>query len=147
MTENTNFSDSSSLVSYFWSNKDNYMEQIKESFKRFANDEIINQMFNDKTSCSYIPDRLCEVVIQQLTNVQQKNIEQLNKRLSLIELCLGSNNMELIELTGSKIQKELKRNQNNQNIQNMKNELFSALFHPNDLVTKKYKYMISQLKI
>lgn len=80
-----------------------FLASLKKSVSVVGSDNYVQQMFEDKLSASYIPDRICELVIGVLKDDREKNLQKLTTRLNAIEICLGKDRCDEVEKVGTKL--------------------------------------------
>ena len=68
-----------------------------------GNDEYMRQMFDDKLSVLYVPDRVCEIVRSILNDEREKYISVVFSKLNAIELCFGEKRSQRLEEVGMQL--------------------------------------------
>ena len=68
-----------------------------------GNDEYMRQMFDDKLTVLYVPDRVCEIVRSILHDEREKYISELFTKLNAIELCFGGARSQRLEEVGAQL--------------------------------------------
>jgi len=95
-------SSKSIMIPIFEKRKDGFISSLKKILESVAGDKLINQMFEDRASVYYVPERICEIVNVFLNSDREKTIEQLIFRISMVEACFGDR-IKLIERIGFSI--------------------------------------------
>ena len=63
----------------------------------------MRQMFDDKLTVLYVPDRVCEIVRSILHDEREKYISELFTKLNAIELCFGGTRSQRLEEVGTQL--------------------------------------------
>ena len=99
------FDESMSLMleELFQEQKDSFINSLERSISVVGSDQFLNQLFKDKRSTSYIPDRICDIIQQCLHDDREDYISQIFSKLRAIETCFGPKLSYEIEEIGSKL--------------------------------------------
>ena len=116
------------ILSVFLRRKQSFMESLQKILLSTSNDRFIKQMFEDKNSAMFVPDRVCELIERYLTDDREKYIQELYGRIRSIEACFGPKKEREIESIGTQILEEIDtakitQNKNNEKIRNLRQSL------------------------
>ena len=97
------FREDNRIVSFFARRKASFIESLKHVLASVISDGFIKQMFEDKSSAMYIPDRVVELIRRYLNDDREECLHELYRTVAAIEAYFGPETArELIE-TGEKI--------------------------------------------
>ena len=83
--------------------KDQLLASLENVFSKITTDLFIHQMFHDKTSAVFIPDRICEVCRLILKDDRENFISNLLSRVKAFEACFGAERAREIEGIGARL--------------------------------------------
>ena len=83
--------------------KDQLLSSLENVFSKITTDLFIHQMFHDKTSAVFIPDRICEVCRLILKDDRENFISNLLNRVKAFEACFGAERAREIEGIGARL--------------------------------------------
>ena len=92
-----------SLSEFFKERQDSFVESLEKAVSFVANDEYIKQMFENKLSTQFIPDRICEVVYKVINEEREKYIVTLIDKLNFLKICFGEEAFKKIQDVGMKL--------------------------------------------
>lgn len=91
-----------SLESIFNARRVNFLDTLHKILASCGSDRFVKQMFDDKASAMYIPDRICELVRIHLNDEREAYIETLQMQLRSLEACVGPSRLKKLEAIGDK---------------------------------------------
>lgn len=91
------------LDSLFQERQESFLASLRSVITAMGNDEYMRQMFDDKLSVLYVPDRVCEIVRSILNDEREKYISVVFSKLNAIELCFGEKRSQRLEEVGMQL--------------------------------------------
>lgn len=91
------------LTDVFAQRKDSFLDSLQHILKGIGGDLFISQMFNDKSSNIYVPDRICEIITKYLESDREDYILSLEKKIQSFEACFGQKRVKKFEEIGNKL--------------------------------------------
>ena len=113
-----------SLSAIFAQRRDSFLESLQHILSAAGSDIFIRQMFDDRSSAVFVPDRICEIVQHCILDDREKYLEEISSRLRAIEACFGQTRIKKFEEIGNSIL-EMRKNQNG--YENERNKLINSL--------------------
>ncbi|OHT06042.1 hypothetical protein TRFO_05683 [Tritrichomonas foetus] len=92
-----------SLNSIFSEREEGFLHSLQQALSAATTDKYIRQMFDDKLSANYVPDRICELIKFFLNDERELFVEELLRRLKALEACLGSERIKQLEEIGQRL--------------------------------------------
>ena len=133
-------SGTETIKSVFERRKQSFFDSLERIVSNSGGDKIINQMFHDKTSTYYIPDRICELIDKYLKDDREEYISDLYRRMRCYEACFGESKRLQIEDIGGKILKEIdKGGHDKEKIRFLRSKLPLIESGPNTIMVRKDK--------
>lgn len=94
---------STDIASVFMRRKETFINSLEKVLTASSKDAFIHQMFRDKHSAMYVPDRVCELIERYLTDDREALINDLYRRIRSLEACFGTSNIKRLEEIGDEI--------------------------------------------
>lgn len=122
---------SSSLSDIYEQRKDSFLDSLQNILKSIGSDLFIKQMLDDKSSEVYVPDRICEIIQNNLNSDREKYINQLEKRLRAFEACFGKERVKKFEEIGYNIldHSEKMKRMKNFNLNDKENQTYIRMIN------------------
>lgn len=135
------------LQALFDQRKKWFIHALSSAIENISTDDFVNQMFEDSSSSAYVPDRICEIILQSISDDREAYISQLLNYLS--ENCnfyeieeiqrVGS---QLLNLSTKQIQIELSHRQKIKELSNNNTNLKKQMAKTNK---KQTEFIIAKL--
>lgn len=107
---------SNTLEELFLQRKKSFLDSLERSIKVICSDQQLSRLFKEKSSSSYVPDRICSIIENCLRDDREDFINESFSKIHNIEACFGSKTLEEIEKLGKKILNMPALSQNNEKI-------------------------------
>lgn len=95
--------DAPPLLEVFEERERAFLASLEQATTVVASDEYIKQMFRDKVSVMYTPQRVCEIIKEVIVDDREQFITTLLTKLSNIEICLGREHMNDLAVIGEEL--------------------------------------------
>lgn len=93
----------SPLLLGFEKRREIFFASLERAVAEVGSDEYAYQMFHDKLSVTYVPDRICEVIRNVVSDAREKHLTTVLERLSAIEMCLGEEKSTRLQEIGKEL--------------------------------------------
>jgi hypothetical protein len=80
-----------------------FLSSLEHAMAAAGNDEYIRQMFEHKQSVAFVPDRVCEIILEILKNKREQFMQQLIQRIGAYEACFGADRAHELEDIGTRL--------------------------------------------
>jgi hypothetical protein len=97
------FSEESGLVRLFKKRQKSFLSSLQHVLAAAGSDEYVRQMFEHGQSVAFVPDRVCEIIIEILNDEREQFVQQLIKRTAAYEACFGAARAHKLEEIGTRL--------------------------------------------
>ena len=91
------------LQSLYDEREESFLNSLQNILSTMSTDKYIRQMFDDKLSANYVPDRICEIIKYFLNEEREVYVEEIMKKLKAIEAIFGSEVIQQVEDVGNRM--------------------------------------------